>query len=69
MSSPEICNIRQRRGRRESRHQASEAQREKERQTAIARDNRETTFLLEQQHENFVAAVRKWEMLAGTKVE
>ena len=26
-------------------------------------------FLLEEQHENFVAAVRKWEMLASTKVK
>ena len=26
-------------------------------------------FLLEEQHENFVAAVRKWEMIAATKVK
>ena len=26
-------------------------------------------FLLEKQHDNFVAAVRKWEMLAVTKVK
>ena len=28
-----------------------------------------TFFLLEEQHENFVAVVRKWEMLAATKVK
>ena len=29
----------------------------------------EDIFLLEERHENFVAAVRKWEMLAATKVK
>ena len=55
---------------RESRRQASEAQREKGRQSwrSRARDKKtkEAFFLLEQQHENFVAAVTKWEMLAAT---
>ena len=40
------------------RQQASEAQREKK--------NKGDLFLLEEQHENFVAAVAKWEMLAAT---
>ena len=47
---------------RESRRQASEAQRDKERQRARARDKKKTEgdiFLLVEQHENFVAAVRK----------
>ena len=44
----------------ESRRQASEAQREKGRHRARARDkNKGDIFLLEEQHENFVAAVRK----------
>ena len=46
--------------------QASEAQREKGPQRFRARDkNRGDIFLVEEQHENFVAAVTKWEMLAG----
>ena len=45
---------------RESRRQASEAQREKEQQRAGARDKKQRRhFLLEEQHENFVAAVTK----------
>ena len=45
---------------RESRPQASEAQREKGRQRSRARDeNKGDIFLLEEQHENFVAAVKK----------
>ena len=54
---------------RESRRQASEAQREKERERVRARETQETFFLLDEQHENFVAAVRKWEMLAATKLK
>ena len=27
------------------------------------------SYLLEEQHENFLAAVRKWEILAATKVK
>ena len=45
---------------RESRRQASEAQREKGRQRSRARDKKQRRhFLLEEQHENFVAAVTK----------
>ena len=46
---------------RESRRQASEAQREKGRQISRARGKkqRRLLFLLEEQHENFVAAVTK----------
>ena len=55
---------------RESRWQASDAQRVKELQRARARDKIQLRyFLLEEQHENFVAAVRKWEMLAATTVK
>ena len=49
---------------RESRRQAGEAQREKERQRA---KNKGDIFLLEEQHENLVAVVRKLEMLAAAK--
>ena len=55
---------------RESRWQASDAQRVKERQRARVRDKIQLRyFLVEEQHENFVAAVRKWEMLAATTVK
>ena len=58
---------RERQRKRESRRQASEAQREKERQRATARDQKQRRhFFLEEQHENFVAAVTKWEMPAAT---
>ena len=51
---------RERQRTKESRRQVSEDQREKGRQTARARDKKnEDIFLLEEQHENFVAAVRK----------
>ena len=51
---------RERERKRESRRQASETQREKGRQTARARSKRQRRlFLLEEQHEKFVAAVRK----------
>ena len=57
---------RQTRGRR----QASEAQREKEQQRASARDKKQRRRIsLEKQHENFVAVVRKWEMLPVSKVK
>ena len=55
---------------RESRRQTREAQREKERQRTRARDKKQRRhFLLEEQHENFVVPVRKWEMLVATKVK
>ena len=54
---------RERQRKRESRRQASEAQRGKGRQRSSARDEKQRRhFLLEEQHENFVAAVTKWEM-------
>ena len=70
MSCPQIWNIEQEKDRkRESRRQVSEAQREKGRQRSRARDKKrikETFFLLEEQNENFVAAVTKGDMLAAT---
>ena len=61
----------ERQRKRESRREASEAQRENGRQSwrSRARDKKQRRhfFLLEEQHENFVAAVTKWEMLAATK--
>ena len=59
---------REREGKRESRRQASETQRRKGRQRSRARDKKQRRhiFLLEEQHENFVAVVTKWEMLAAT---
>ena len=59
---------RERQRKRESRRQASEAQREKGRQQGLEREikNKVDIFLLEDQHENFVEAVTKWEMLAAT---
>ena len=57
---------RERQRKRESRQRASETQREKERQGARAGDKE---HLLEEQHENFVAAVKKRELLAVTNVK
>ena len=58
---------RERQRKRESRRQASEAQREKGRQRSRSRHNfQRRHFLLEERHENFVAAVKKREMLAAT---
>ena len=51
---------RERQRKRESGRLVSEAQREKERQGASATDKKlRRHFLLEEKHENFVAAVRK----------
>ena len=70
MSTNLEYRARERQRKRESRRQASEAQREKGRQSwrSRARDKKtnETFFLLEEQHENFIAEVTKWEMLAAT---
>ena len=55
----------ERESKRETGRQASEAQREKKATDKIQRRN----FLLEEQHENFVAAVTKWEMLAATNAK
>ena len=54
----------ERRRKRESRRQASEAQQEKGRQRSKAGDkkNKGDIFLLEGQHENFVAAMTEGEM-------
>ena len=57
----------ERQRKRESRWQASEAQREKGRQRSRARDKKQRRhFLVEEQYENFVAAVTKWEIVAAT---
>ena len=54
----------------ESRRQVSEAQREKERRRARARDIKQRRhFLLKGQRENFVAAGGKREKLVATKVK
>ena len=59
----------ERQRKRESTYQASEAQQDKERQRATERDKTQRRhFILEEQHEIFVAVVRKWEMLAASKV-
>ena len=55
---------------RESRRQASEAQQEKgDRDLEREIKSKGDIFLLEEQHENFAAAVRKREMLAATKAK
>ena len=60
----------ERQRKRGSRRQASEAQLEKGRQRSRARDKKKGyIFLLEKQHENFIAAVTKWEMLAATNAK
>ena len=60
MSTNLEYRARERLRKRESRRQASEAQREKGRQRFKARDkNKGDIFLLEEEHENFVAVVRK----------
>ena len=67
MSTNLEYRARERQRKRESGRQDSEAQREKERQGFRARDKKQRRhFLLEEQHENFVAAVRKLEMLVAT---
>ena len=51
---------------RESRRQASEVQREKGRQKSRARDKKKgEIFLLEEQHENFVAVLGKIRNASG----
>ena len=56
-----ILEYRERQRKREIKRQASEAQREKGQQRSRARDKKQRIyfFLLEEQHENFVAAVTK----------
>ena len=70
MSTNLEYTARERQRKRESRRQASEAQREKDDrdlEREIKKQRRH--YLLEEQHENFIAAVRKWEMLAATRVK
>ena len=61
MSTNLEYRARERQRKRESGRQASEALRQKGRQRSKARDekNKGDNFLLEEQHENFVAAVTK----------
>ena len=60
MSTNLEYKARERQGKRESRRQASEAQREKGQLRSIVRDKKQRRlFLLEEQLENFVAAMRK----------
>ena len=57
----------ERQRKRESRWQASKAQREKGRQRSRARDKQHRRhFFVGRTQENFVAAVTKWEMLVAT---
>ena len=60
LSCPQIWNIEQEKDReKEKKRQASETQREKGRQRSRERDkNKGDIFLLEEQHENFVAVVK-----------
>ena len=70
MSTPNLkYRARERQRKTESRRQASEAQREKGRQRSRDKKQRRHFFLLEEQHENFVAAVTKGEMLAACNAE
>ena len=78
MSTNLEYRARERRRKRECRRQASETRREKGRKRSRARNNKkkktdkqtkktkETFFVGTEQHENFVAAVTKWQMLAAT---
>ena len=61
LSCPQIWNIEPEKDReKEKKRQASETQREKGQQRSRARDKKQRRhFLLEEQHENFVAAVTK----------
>ena len=71
MLCQQIWNIEQEKDReREKKRQASETQQEKGRQRSRVRDKKQRRhFLLEEQHENLVAAVTKREMLAATKMQ
>ena len=69
LSCPQIWNIEKEKDR-GSRRQASEAQREKGRQRSRARDKKKRRhFLLEEQHENFVAVVIKMRNARGNEGE
>ena len=67
MSTNLEYRARERQKKRERRRQARETQREKGRQRSRAIDKKQRRrFLFQEQHENFVAAVTKWEMLTAT---
>ena len=69
MSGPHICNIEKEKGRKKEKVGNRPAKlNEKKGERELERE-RKKEKLLEKQHENFVAAVRKWEMLAVTKVK
>ena len=59
MSTNLEYGARERQRKRESRRQASEAQREKGRQRSRASEIKKETVFLEEQHVNFVAVVTK----------
>ena len=69
MSTNLEYGARERQRKRVSRRQDNEAQREKGRQRSRARDKKKEHFLLEEQNENFVAAVTKGEMLPATNTK
>ena len=65
LSCPQIWNIGlEKVGGRPAKLNEEKGDRDTERETKKIRRRRH--FLLEEQHENFVAAMRKWEMLAAT---
>ena len=69
MSCPQIWNIEQEKDKeKEKRGGRPSKLNEKKGDRGLEREikNKEDIFLLEEQHENFVAAVTKWEMLAAT---
>ena len=69
MSCPQIWNIEQEKDREKEKVGGRPAKlNEKKGDRDLEREikNKGDIFLLEEQHENFVAAVTKWEMLAAT---
>ena len=69
MSCPQIWNMEQEKDREKENVGGTPAKlNEKKGDSDLVRKikNKRDIFLLEEQHENFVAAVTKWEMLAAT---
>ena len=69
MSFPQIWNIEQEKDREKEKLGGRPAKfNEKKGDRGLEREikNKGDIFLLEEQHENFVGAVEKWEMLAAT---
>ena len=69
LSCPQIWNIEQEERREKEKVGARPAKlNEKKRDRNLEREikNKGDIFLLEEQHKNFVAAVKKWEMFAAT---